>query len=120
MAVTAELEEPANTVKGTKLEILLPALLPLVGPGAITPTKNIPELVSSVDRILACISLELTKLDSKFMLVLLELFQVTVDPATNPEPLTCNRISGLPAVAPLGVMEVIEELTVGEAPRYGL
>src|SRR5690349_20658045 len=99
--------------------MLFPALLPLVGPGAITPMKNEPGVRNDFG-MLACISPEFTKFETKFTLALLELFQVTVDPATNPEPFTCNRISELPTVAPLGVMEVIEELTVGEAPRYGL
>jgi hypothetical protein len=31
--------EAPHIINGTKLEILLPALLPLVGPGAITPTE---------------------------------------------------------------------------------
>lgn len=97
--------------------MLLPALLPVVGPGAITPTKNIPGVMKEAG-ILACISLALTKLETKFVLTLLELFQVTVEPATNPEPLTVIRMSWLAgAVAPLGLMELIEELTVGEAPR---
>jgi hypothetical protein len=55
------------------------------------------------------------------VLALLELFQVTLDPATNPEPFTVKRTSWfVGAVAPLGVIEVMEEVTVGVAPRYGL
>jgi len=53
-----------------------------------------------------------------FTLVLLELFQVAFDPATNPEPFTVKRMSWPgDAFAPLGEMEVIEELMVGDAPR---
>lgn len=112
-----ELEPEAKTVNGTKLEILLPALLPLVGPGAMTPTKNVPGVRNDAG-MLACTSLALTKFETKFTLVLLELFQVTVEPATNPAPFIVKRTSWLAgAVAPLGVMEVIEELTVGDAPR---
>lgn len=60
----------------------------------------------------------LTTFDTKLVLVLLELFQVTLEFATNPEPFTVRRMSWLAgAVAALGVIEVIEELTVGVAPR---
>ena len=110
-------EEP-QTIKGTKFEILFPALLPLVGPGAMTPTKKLPGVVRNGAGMLACISVAFTKLDTKLVLVLLELFQVTLEPATNPEPFTVRRMSWLAgATAPLGVIEVIEELTVGVAPR---
>lgn len=52
------------------------------------------------------------------MLVLLELFQVTLDPATNPAPVTVRRMSWLAgAFVALGVIELIEEVTVGDAPR---
>ncbi len=67
---------------------------------------------------LACISVALTKFETKLVLALLELFQVTLDPATNPEPFTVIRTSWFAgAVAPLGVIEVMEEVTVGVAPR---
>ena len=49
-------------------------------------------------------------------LVLL-LFQVALEPLTNPEPLMSKGVSSAPATAPLGVIELIEELIVGEAPR---
>ena len=104
-----------------KFEILLPALLPLVGPGAMTPTKNVPGVVRNEAGMLACTSLELKTFETSLTLVLLELFQVTSEPAANPEPSTVMRMSRfVPAIAPLGEMEVIEELTMGEAPRYGL
>jgi len=52
------------------------------------------------------------------MLALLELFHVTLDPDTKPEPLTVKEMSCVPpATAPLGVIDVIVEVTVGEAPR---
>ena len=52
------------------------------------------------------------------VLVLLLLFHVTLEPETKPEPLIVNWTSLLlPAVAPLGLMELIEEVTVGVAPR---
>ena len=48
----------------------------------------------------------------------MELFHVTLEFATNPEPFTVKRTSWfVGAVAPLGVIEVIEEVTVGVAPR---
>jgi hypothetical protein len=72
---------------------LFPALLPLVGPGAITPTKKVPGVVSNDPGILACTCVELKTLETKFVLVLPELFHVTDDPGTNPEPFTVNRIS---------------------------
>jgi hypothetical protein len=112
-------EEPgAKTIKGTKFEILLPALLPLVGPGAITPMEKVPAFARNEAGIEACTSALLTTLEARFMLALPLLFQVTLDPATKPEPVTVNNISCcVPALAPLGVIDVIEELTVGEAPR---
>ena len=95
----------------------MPALLPLVGPGAMTPTKKVPGVRNEAG-MFACIRLEFTKFETKFVLVLLELFQVTEEPATNPEPFTVKRTSWpAGAVAPLGLMELMEELTVGEAPR---
>jgi hypothetical protein len=112
--------QPAEpqTMKGTKFEILFPALLPLVGPGAITPTKNVPGVVRNDAGMLACTSVALKTFDTKLVLALLELFQVTLEPATNPEPFTVRRMSWFTgALAPLGVIEVIEELTVGVAPR---
>ena len=109
--------EVPQTMKGTKFEILFPALLPLAGPGAITPTKKVPGVFRSEAGMLACMSLGLRTFETKFTLVLLELFQVTLEFATNPEPVTLTRMSGCPATAPLGLMEVIEEVTVGEAPR---
>lgn len=113
--------ELEQTVKGTKLEILFPALLPLVGPGAITPTKKVPGVVTRDRGRLACISAALMTVETSCMLALPELFQVTLEPATNPVPLTVKRMSWLTgAVAPLGVIDVISELTVGDAPRYGL
>ena len=81
-------------MKGTKFEILLPALLPLVGPGAITTTKKVPGVFKNEAGILACTWVELRTLEAKFTLALLELFQVTVEPATNPPPFTVKRISG--------------------------
>ena len=108
-------------MKGTKFEILLPALLPLLGPGAITPTKKEPGVFRNDAGMLACISVALRTLETKFTLVLLELFQVTEEPATNPEPLTVKRMSLVAgAFAPLGLIDEIEELTVGDAPRYWL
>jgi hypothetical protein len=105
-------------VKGTKFEIPLPALLPLAGPGAITPTKKVPGVFRNEAGILACTSVELRTLETKFVLGLLELFQVTLEFATNPEPVTVRSTSWLAgAFAPLGEIDVIEELTVGEAPR---
>lgn len=86
--------EEAQTIKGTKLEILFPALLPLVGPGAMTPTKKVPGVVRSAAGIFACTCVELTTFETRFVLVLPELFQVTSDPATNPEPFMVMRISG--------------------------
>ena len=66
----------------------------------------------------ACISVALRTLETKFKLVLLELFQVTLEPATNPEPFTVKGMSWLAgAFVPLGVIELIDEVTVGEAPR---
>ncbi|HYT06859.1 MAG TPA: hypothetical protein VEL77_04345 [Rugosimonospora sp.] len=114
-------EDPdgGNTIKGTKFEILFPALFPLVGPGAITPMEKVPSVVRSAFGIVAWISMLLTKLEARFMLVLLELFQVTLEFATNPEPLTVRGLMSwpCPAMAPLGVIDVIVELIVGEAPR---
>lgn len=104
-------------MKGTKFEILLPALLPLVGPGAITPTKKVPGVFKNEAGIFACTWVGLRTLEAKFTLALLELFQVTVEPATNPEPFTVRGTSGWPTTAPLGVIDVIVEVTVGEAPR---
>jgi hypothetical protein len=118
--VTAAGQPPApQTVKGTKFEILLPALLPLVGPGAITPMEKVPGLVRNEPGMLACISVALTKFETKFTLELPEEFHVTFEFATNPEPLTVRRMSGWfgAAPVPLGLIEVIEELMVGEAPR---
>lgn len=66
---------------------------------------------------LAWICVALSTLEDKFTLVLLELFQVTLEFATKPAPFTVSRIPGWPATAALGVIELIEELTVGEAPR---
>src|ERR1700733_1104853 len=110
-----------HTMKGTKLEILFPALLPLVGPGAITPTKKVPGVLTRDRGRLACISAALMKFDTSCVLALPELFHVTLEPATNPAPLTVSRMSWLTgAVAPLGVIDVIDELTVGVAPRNGL
>lgn len=117
LGTTAEQPEAAQTMKGTKFDILLPALLPLVGPGAITPTKNVPGAVRNEAGMLACTSVGLRTLETKFMLALLDVFQVTLEPATNPEPMTVMRISAWPTTAPLGVMEVIEELMIGDAPR---
>ena len=115
---TAGQPELPQTVNGTKFEILFPALLPLAGPGAMTPTKNVPGVARSDLGMLACTSVALITFDCKFVLALLELFQVTLDPATNPEPFTVIRTSWFAgAVAPLGVIEVIEEVTVGVAPR---
>jgi len=57
-------------------------------------------------------------LAGRSVLVLLLLFHVTLEPETKPEPLIVNWTSLLlPAVAPLGLMELIEEVTVGVAPR---
>lgn len=111
--------EDEKTIKGTKFEILFPALFPLVGPGAITPTEKVPGVVKSGPLMLACISVALTKFETKFTLGLPEAFQVTLEPETNPEPVTVKRRSGWfgSAFVPLGLIEVIEELTVGEAPR---
>lgn len=118
LGTTAGQPEVPQTVKGTKFEILFPALLPVVGPGAMTPTKNVPGVLRSDLGMLACTSVALMTFDTKLVLALLELFQVTLDPDTNPEPFTVIRMSWLAgAVAPLGVIEVIEELTVGVAPR---
>ena len=59
-----------------------------------------------------------TKLESRLMLALPEPFQVTLDPETKPEPLTVKAMSFVcPATAPLGLIELIVELIVGEAPR---
>ena len=67
---------------------------------------------------LACTSVGLKTLETKFTVVLSELLQVTEEPTTNPEPLTVKRMSRpASAFAPLGVIDVIEELTVGVAPR---
>jgi len=114
-------EDPdgGKTIKGTKFEILLPALLPPVGPGAITPMEKVPLVARNEAGIVACISLPFTKLESSFMLVLLEPLQVTLEPATNPEPVTVRGLMSwpCPAMAPLGVIELMEELIVGEAPR---
>ena len=105
-------------MNGTKFEILLPALLPLAGPGAITPIKNVPGVLRSDAGRFAWIWLLLRIFEINFTLVLLELFQVTFDPAANPAPSTVKRMSWLDdAFAPLGLMEVIEELMVGDAPR---
>jgi hypothetical protein len=110
--------EAPQTMKGTKFEILFPALLPLVGPGAMTPTKKVPGVVRSEAGMLACTSLALTTFDTKLMLALLELFHVTFEFATNPEPFTVRNMSWFAgAIAALGVIELIEELTTGEAPR---
>lgn len=81
-------------MNGTKFEILFPALLPLVGPGAITPTKKVPGVLRSEPGMLAWICVALSTLEDKFTLVLLELFQVTLEPATNPAPKTSIRMSG--------------------------
>jgi hypothetical protein len=83
-------EAGAKTMKGTKFEILLPALLPLVGPGAITPMEKVPALAKNEAGMLACISALLTTLEMSLMLALPLLFQVTLDPATKPEPVTVN------------------------------
>jgi len=110
--------EDEQTIKGTKFDMLFPALLPLVGPGAITPTKKVPGVLTNEAGMLACTCVEFSTVEGKFVLGLLEAFQVTIDPATNPAPVTVKRISCCAgATAPLGVMEVIEELTVGVAPR---
>lgn len=110
--------EAGQTWKGTKFEILFPALLPVVGPGAMTPMEKVPGVVRNEWGMVACISAPLTKLEARLMLALPLLFQVTFDPETKPAPVTVKEMSlGVPAFAPLGVMEVIVELTVGEAPR---
>jgi hypothetical protein len=110
--------EAEQTMKGTKFEILFPALLPTAGPGAITPTKNVPGVVRSDLGMSAWICVALRTFVTNFTLVLFEEFHVTLDPAANPEPFTVKRMSLLAgAFAPLGVIELIEELTVGEAPR---
>jgi hypothetical protein len=109
----------AQTMKGTKFEILFPALLPLVGPGAITPMEKVPGVLKSEAGMSACISAPLTTMEAKFTLVLPEVFHVTVEFATNPEPVTVRGLMSwaCPAIAPLGLIELIEELIVGEAPR---
>ena len=114
---TTEPQLEPQTMKGTKFEILLPALLPLVGPGPITPTKKVPGVFRMDAGTLAWICVSLRTFETRFTLVLLELFQVTLEFATKPAPLMVMRISGWPATAALGVIELIEELTVGEAPR---
>ncbi len=97
----------------------MPALLPLVGPGAITPMEKVPAVARNEAGIVACISLPFTKLElGRFVALLPLLFQVTLDPETKPEPLTVKAMSFVcPATAPLGLIELIEELIVGEAPR---
>lgn len=101
-----------------KFEILLPALFPLVGPGAITPMEYVPGVARSAFGIVACILVELTKVALGRFVALPLPFQVTLDPATNPEPVTVKGMSlGVPAFAPLGLIDVMEELTVGDAPR---
>jgi len=119
LALLTKEGQPAagQTVNGTKFEILFPALFPLVGPGAITPTKKVPGVFKNEAGILACTWVGLRTLEAKFTLVLLELFQVTAEPGTNPEPFTVRGISGWPTTAPLGVIDVMVEVTVGEAPR---
>ena len=116
--------EVEQTINGTKFDIPAAhwAEQPLVLiPGAITPTKKVPVVVTRDCGRLACISAALMKFDTSCMLALPELFHVTFEPATNPAPLTVSRMSWLTgAVAPLGVIDVIDELTVGGAPRYGL
>jgi hypothetical protein len=69
--------------------------------------------------IVAWISMLLTKLELGRFVALPPLpFQMTLEPATKPEPLTAKETSLVPpATAPLGVIELIEELIVGEAPR---
>ena len=49
-------------------------------------------------------------------------FQVTIEPVTKPEPKTVIGLMSCfwPAVAPLGLIDVMDEVTVGEAPRLGL
>ena len=107
-----------QTMKGTKFEMLLPALLPTAGPGAITPTKKVPGVVRSDLGMSAWICVALSTFVINFTLVLFEEFHVTLDPAANPEPFTVKRMSLLAgAFAPLGVIDDIAELTVGEAPR---
>jgi hypothetical protein len=61
----------------------------------------------------------LTKFETRFVLELPEVFHVTFEFATNPEPVTVKRMSGwfAAAFAPLGLIKLIEELTVGLAPR---
>ena len=82
---------------------MLPALLPPVGPGAITPMEKVPLVARNEAGIVACISLPFTKLESRLMLVLPEPFQVTLDPETKPEPLTVKAMSFVcPSIAPLG------------------
>jgi hypothetical protein len=67
---------------------------------------------------LPCISVALTKFETRFVLALPEVFQVTFEPATNPEPVMVKRMSWLAgALAPLGLIELIEDVTVGVAPR---
>ena len=93
LGTTAGQPEEPQTIKGTKFEILFPALLPLVGPGAITPTKNVPGVVRNDAGMLACISVPLTTFDTSLVLALFELFHVTLEFATNPEPVTVKRTS---------------------------
>ena len=121
-------EEPAGgkTTKVTKFEMPFPAALPVVGPGALTPMKNVLGDDKSEALMVACTSLELTTVETKSVLLLLPLkllaFQVTMEPATNPEPRTMRGLMSCfwPEMAPLGLIDRIDEVIVGEAPRLGL
>lgn len=123
-AVCAEVpKQPVfgQTTNGQKLEMLLPAPFPWVGPGPRTPTENVSGAATSLLGTVAVRWLASTKFVAKLVALGLPLVdQVTFDPETNPEPSTDKVKSGLPAFTEDGDIREIDELTVGVAPRLGL
>ena len=88
--------------------------------------KNVLGVAKSEALMVACISLAFTQSETRSVLLLpplkLLVFQVTMEPVTKPEPRTVIGLMSCfwPAVAPLGLIDEMDEVMVGEAPRLGL